>query len=299
MAIEGSVPVSSSADAAEAVAGGSTAVVPGAVAPGVAATGGRSTAMWLLPIAAFVEAFITILVMSSIGLIPPLVIFLVILVAIGALAISRPRPRVFIAGGIVLLAFVGLNLPFAVDGLIHPTGSSHAWTDIIAIVAGLAGAIAGFAAFIETRTRRPFVQAMRGPIGDVLLTLTIGMLVGTTYVSVLGFRALDGTAGLGVANDVVKAPTQTPVELDATGTAFAQKTLQLQTGPGTIYVVNTDSGPHTFDIDLNGRHLLYPVQAHSTTAVVLDLSTAGSYAYWCSIPGHRASMEGTLVVNAS
>ncbi len=299
MAIEGSAPVSRSADAAEAVAVESGAVAPGAVAPGAVATGGRSTAMWSLPIAAFVEAFITVLVMSSIGLIPPLVIFLVILVAIGALAISRPRPRIFIAGGIVLLAFVGLNLPFAVDGLIHPTGSSHAWTDIIAIVVGGAGAIAGFAAFIETRTGRPFVRAKRGPIGDVLLTLTIGVLVGTTYVSVLGFRALDGTAGLGVANDVVKAPTQAPVELDATGTAFAQKTLQLQTGSGTIYVVNTDAGPHTFDIDLNGRHLLYPVRAHSTTAVVLDLSTAGSYAYWCSIPGHRSSMEGTLVVNTS
>jgi plastocyanin len=255
--------------------------------------------MWLLPIAAFIEGIITIVVMSSIGFIPPLVIFLVILAAIGALAIVRPRPRVFIAGGIVLLLFVGLNFPFAVDGLIHPTGTSHAWTDIISVVVGGAGSIAGFAAFIETRRRKPVVRPTRGPIGGLLLTLTIGALMGTTYVSVLGFRALDGTAGLGVANDVVTAPTQVPVELDASGSAFAQKSLQLHTGPGTIYVVNTDAGPHTFDIDLNGHHLTYPVRAHSTTAVVLDLSTAGSYTYWCSIPGHRASMEGTLVVNPS
>jgi plastocyanin len=294
VAIEGSVPVSQLGDAAAAATVG-----PDVGAPGAIATGGRSTAMWLLPIAAFVEAFITILVMSSIGLIPPLVIFLVILVALGALAIARPRPRVFVAGGIVLLAFVGMNLPFAVDGLIHPTGSSHAWTDIIAIVAGGAGAIAGFAAFIETRTRKPVVRAMRGPIGETLLVLTVGALLGTTYVSALGFRALDGTAGLGVANGVVKAPTQIPVELDASGTTFMQKSLQLRRGPGTIYVVNTDATPHTFDIDLNGRHLLYPLRAGSTTAVVLDLSTAGSYTYWCSIPGHRAMMEGTLVVNGS
>jgi plastocyanin len=223
----------------------------------------------------------------------------VILVAIGALAIVRPRPGVFIAGGIVLLLFVGLNFPFAVDGLIHPTGTSHAWTDIISVVVGGAGSIAGFAAFIETRRRKPVVRPTLGPIGGLLLTLTIGALIGTTYVSVLGFRALDGTAGLGVANDVVTAPTQVPVELDASGSAFAQKSLQLHTGPGTIYVVNTDAGPHTFDIDLNGHHLTYPVRAHSTTAVVLDLSAAGSYTYWCSIPGHRASMEGTLVVSGS
>lgn len=261
--------------------------------------GTRSTAMWLLPIAAFVEAFITILVMSSIGFIPPLVIFLVILIVIGALAVARPRPRVFVAGGIVLLTFVGLNLPFAIDGLIHPTGTGHAWTDIIAVIVGGAGAIAGFGAFVETRARKPVVRAMRGPIGEILVILTIGALVGTTYVSVLGFRALDGTAGLGVANGVVKAPTQSPVELDARGTTFAQKSLQLHTGSGAIYVVNTDAVPHTFDIDLNGQHLLYPLRPGSTTAVVLDLSAAGSYTYWCSIPGHRASMEGTLVVSAS
>jgi plastocyanin len=255
--------------------------------------------MWLLPIAAFVESLITILVMSSIGFIPPLVIFLVILIAIGVLAIARPRPRVFVAGGILLLLFVSLNFPFAVEGLINPTGSSHAWTDIIAIVVGGAGAIAGFAAFVETRRGQPVVPAARGPIGGLLLTLTIGALLGTTYVSVLGFMTLDGTAGLGVANDVVTAPTQVPVELDASGSAFAQKSLQLHTGPGTIYVVNTDAGPHTCDIDLHGRHLVYPVRGNSTTAVVLDLSTPGSYTYWCSIPGHRASMEGTLVVNPS
>jgi plastocyanin len=257
----------------------------------------RSTAMWLLPIAAFVEALITINVMLSIGFIPPLVMFLVILVAIGALALARPGRRVFVIGGIVLLAFVALNFPFAVEGLIRPVGSSHAWTDIIAIVVGAAGAIAGFAAFLELRRREPVVRPLRSPIGEALLILVVGALMGTTYVSVLGFSALEGTPGLGVANGVLKAPTQTPAELDATGSTFSQKTLRLSAGPGTIYVVNADSGPHTFDIDLNGRHLSYPVPAHSTTAVVLDLTTAGSYGYWCAIPGHRASMEGTLEVN--
>ena len=58
-------------------------------------------------------------------------------------------------------------------------------------------------------------------------------------------------------------------------TTFSQKTLQLRTGPGTVYVVNADSGPHTFDIELNGRVLSYPVPARSTTAVVLDLGDGG------------------------
>jgi plastocyanin len=252
--------------------------------------------MWLMPIAALVEALITILVMSSIGFIPPLVVFLVILGAIAVLGFVRPGPRVFLIGGIVLAVFIAMNLPFAIDGLIHPIGTSHAWTDIVAIVVGIAGAIAGFAAFVELRRGQPVVRALGSPIGEALAILVVGVLVGTSYVSISGFRTLEGTPGLGVANGVITAPAQAPVELDAIGSTFSQKTLQLSTGPGTVYVVNADAGPHTFDIELNGRVLSYPVPARSTAAVVLDLAAAGRYTYWCAIPGHRSTMEGTLEV---
>jgi len=268
---------------------------PGSEGGGVVASGGRSTAMWLMPIAAIIEASITIDTMFSIGFIPPLVVFAVVLVVMAMLALARPRPWVFITGGILLLAFVAMNFPFIVDGLLHPIASSHAWTDIIAIVVGVAGAIAGFAAFAEQRRGQPVVRALRAPIGEALAILVVGVLIGTSYVSRSGFSALEDSPGLGVANGVLKAPNQDPVELDATGSVFTQKTLQLSTGPGTIYVVNADAGPHTFDVELNGHLLSYPVPAHSTTAVVLDLA-AGSYTYWCAIPGHRASMEGTLEV---
>ena len=266
---------------------------------GAVALGGRSTAMWVMPIAALIEGLITVLVMASIGFIPPLVVFLIVLVAIGAFALVRPGARVFLTGGIILLAFVGLNFPFALEGLIHPIGSSHAWTDIIALVVGIVGSISGFAAFVELRRSRPIVRPGASPIGEALAILVVGLLIGTTYVSLSGYGALESSSGLGVANGVSTAPTQAPVELDAAGSAFTQKALQLSTGPATIYVVNSDAGPHTFDIDLGGRHFLYPLPGRSTTAVVLDLTTAGTYAYWCSIPGHRATMEGTLTVGAS
>ena len=252
--------------------------------------------MWLMPIAAVAEALITIVVMSSIGFIPPLMAFLVVLVAIAVLGFARPRPRVFVTGGIVLAVFIAMNLPFAIDGLIHPIGTSHAWTDIIAIVVGVTGAIAGFAAFAELRRDKPAIRAFRAPIGEAMAILVVGVLVGTSYVSVSGFSTLEGTPGLGVANGVITAPAQAPVELDAAGSVFTQKVLQLSTGPATIYVVNADAGPHTFDIELNGRVLSYPVPARSTAAVVLDLAAAGRYTYWCAIPGHRSTMEGTLEV---
>jgi plastocyanin len=261
----------------------------------VLAFSARSTAMWLMPIAAVVEALLTIDTMLTLGFLPPFAVITVVLVSIAVLAFARPRPRIFVTGGIVLLAYTAMVLPFA-DGLIHPVGSSHAWTDIIAIVVGLAGAIAGFAAFVELRRSQPLVSAFSSPIGEALAILIVGVLLGTSYVSLSGFATLDGSPGLGVANGALTAPRQPPVELDARGSTFTQKTLQLTTGPGTIYVVNTDAVPHTFDIEIDGRQISYPVPVHSTAAVVLNLPKAGKYAYWCAIPGHRSTMEGTLEV---
>jgi hypothetical protein len=264
-------------------------------APATAAVSGRSTAMWLMPIAAFIEVLITVDVMLSIGFIPPLVVFVVALLAIAVLGLARARPWVFMTGGVLLLAFVAMNFPFIIDGLLHPIASRHAWTDMIAMGIGIAGAVAGFAAFGELRRGKPVVRALRAPIGEALAIILVGVLIGTSYVSRSGFSALQETSGLGVANGVLKAPTQAPVELDAMGTTFTQTALKLRTGPGTIYVVNSDAGPHTFDIELNGRVVSYPLPGRSTTAVVLDLA-AGRYRYWCAIPGHSSTMQGTLEV---
>jgi plastocyanin len=252
--------------------------------------------MWLMPIAAAIEALITMDVMRSIGFIPPLVGFLIVLIAIAVLGFARPGPRVFLVGGIALAVFITLNLPFVIDGLLHPIATAHAWTDIIALVVGIAGALAGFAVVVELRRDRPASRATRAPLGQAVAILVAGVLVGASYVSISGFSTLEHTPGLGVANGVVAAPAQPPVELDAVGSTFTQKTLQLSTGPGTIYVVNVDAVPHTFDVSIGGRLISYPIPARSTTAAVLDLPAAGTYTYWCAVPGHRATMEGSLEV---
>ena len=132
MALDGTLPATPADDA-------------GPTAAAVVTPDARSTAQWLMPIAALVEVLITINVMRSIGFIPPLVAFTVILAAIAVLGFARPGPRLYLVGGVVLLLFVALNLPFAIEGLIDPTGSSHAWTEIIAIVVGITGGIAGIA----------------------------------------------------------------------------------------------------------------------------------------------------------
>ena len=256
--------------------------------------------MWLMPIAALVEALITINVMRSIGFIPPLVVFVVLLAAIAVLGFARPGPRVFLVGGIVLLLFVGLNLPFAIEGLIDPIGTSHAWTDIIAIVAGITGAIAGFAAFVELRRGAPVVRAIAyaGSARRCSPSSWSGASSGTSYVSVRGFSALEGTPGLGVANGVLRHRPSLPSSWmrrldihpeDAPAEHRARAPSTWST-PTRLRTRSTSSS--------SGRVLSYPVPGHSTTAVVLDL-IPGSYTYWCAIPGHRSTMEGTLEVLGS
>ena len=87
---------------------------------------------------------------------------------------------------------------------------------------------------MELRRGQPAVPALRAPLGEALAILVAGVLVGTSFVSVSGFSTLEGTPGLGVANGVVAAPAQAPVELDAIGSAFTQKALRLSTGPGRV-----------------------------------------------------------------
>ena len=135
----------------------------------------RSAAMWLLPIAAVVEILITIQTMRSIGLVPPLVVFVVLLAAIAVLALVVPLdPRVFLVGGIVLLLFVATRISRSSSTgsctrsgrSTHGPTSSRSWRAL--------PALRGFAAFIALRRGAPVVRAMRIRIGEAMLIFVAG-----------------------------------------------------------------------------------------------------------------------------
>lgn len=78
--------------------------------------------------------------------------------------------------------------------------------------------------------------------------------------------------------------------------AFQPKTFAIPANtPTVITVINRGAVVHTFTIDALNVHSgdLAPGQ---TTTVTID-APAGSYTYYCAIPGHRqAGMVGTLTV---
>jgi plastocyanin len=258
----------------------------------------RSLAMWALPVFAAVQIVIMLDVLRQ-AFIPPLVVFSALTMVSLIAVLVRPGRWTYLAGGIVLILVTAGNAPIIIDGIIHPVASDHQWKETLALVIGVAGAIAGIAAFIEARGSAVVVPPLRSPWGEAALVLTVGALVGATVIGLFAYAEVQASSGSGVANGVASAPSQAPVELTAQSSQFAQHSLQLNSGAGTVYVVNRDNTPHTFDIDLAGKHYSYPIPAKSTVAVVMNLS-AGRYTYYCAISGHRANgMEGTLSVSAN
>lgn len=95
---------------------------------------------------------------------------------------------------------------------------------------------------------------------------------------------------------MAEAPTVTGVET-AQDIKFAETTLSMKNGevPG-LFVINKDESAHTFDIEALNIHVALP--AHSTTAVAIKPTAAGTLQFYCAIPGHRdAGMAGTLTVS--
>ena len=94
-------------------------------------------------------------------------------------------------------------------------------------------------------------------------------------------------------------PTQAPsggeaVSVNAAITGFDPSELEAHEGTVTVTYNNVDAIPHDFAVDeLGVKELVDP----NTSADISFEASPGTYAFYCSIPGHReAGMEGTLTV---
>ncbi len=84
--------------------------------------------------------------------------------------------------------------------------------------------------------------------------------------------------------------------ITATDLAFEPTDLSLPAGTTDLTLVNEGAAEHDVTVDELGLEV-YAAPGETTTESV-DLE-AGSYTFYCSIPGHReAGMEGTLTVES-
>jgi nitrite reductase (NO-forming) len=114
-----------------------------------------------------------------------------------------------------------------------------------------------------------------------------GLVLGASLVAAI---PRGGAAGVGA-----EVLADLPV-VAAAGVRFEQAELRAQVGETVaLRLENRDAAGHSFDIDeLNVHVAIVPGEP---TLALFRPAAAGTYTYYCAVPGHReAGMQGTLVV---
>ena len=112
-------------------------------------------------------------------------------------------------------------------------------------------------------------------------------------VAIIAFLPLAACGGGGNP-----APAPLVVNLKAEDIKYDATTLTAKVGqPVTVNIQNAGALEHSFVIDqLNVK--LEHIQAGQTSSVTFTATAAGTYEFYCDVPGHKAAgMKGTLTVN--
>lgn len=115
----------------------------------------------------------------------------------------------------------------------------------------------------------------------------------TAVAGVLGL----GLAACGGGGDTATEDVEADVHVRGT-TALAFEPSELEAEAGTISIALTSEGSLVHDVVVEEAGNTEVVEARGGTEVgTIDLD-AGTYTFYCSVPGHRtAGMEGTLTVS--
>ncbi|HEU5101902.1 MAG TPA: cupredoxin domain-containing protein [Roseiflexaceae bacterium] len=229
---------------------------------------------------------------TSIGF-DPLVsgfVLLALSIATGVIVGWRWAPLLGALWSILLLAAFG---PFMIYDLTHPAVFDHFALAVPVVAFLVATVVAGIGATVQhERSRRrpdPTTEPRQAPRW---LLAFLGALTGLCLGALVVASLEAGTSGGGVsAEALAKLPA-----LATLPNTFDHTELRAKVGETVaLRLENQDTQSHSFDIDEFTVHTLLP--AGATNLALFTASTAGTYAFYCSIPGHReAGMVGTLIV---
>jgi Cupredoxin-like domain len=201
---------------------------------------------------------------------------------------ARRRGWFWMAGAILAVVVLVLNVRHIPYDLAHPAVTGPYLITILVVPGAIAAIVGGVAAFLEVRRGRASWQRS-GRAGWVSVAI-IGIVVGAAVTSLLAGQASAGGGG------VTEVPTVTGV-LTVEKIRFTDSVLRMRNGQILgLFVTNEDGIDHSFDIDSLGIHVQLP--ANSTTAIAIKPTGSGNLEFYCSVPGHRdAGMVGTISVD--
>lgn len=159
---------------------------------------------------------------------------------------------------------------------------------LVALLA--AGYIMAMAFFVEARRRIP-----PRTLGVALALGLIGLVGAGAVASAAGVREVEhaqegGEAAGGEGGGDPNEPLFVAVDIE-----YAQAPQALPPGDVDVTLDNQGSIEHNVVIEERGDELILEAGGGSTDEATVALE-AGEYTYYCDVPGHRATMEGTLTV---
>jgi plastocyanin len=89
------------------------------------------------------------------------------------------------------------------------------------------------------------------------------------------------------------------VEIDADPTGqlkFLASSATAKPGKVTLRSINKSSTPHDIAVEGNGVNQIGPVVQNGGVSTVTTTLKPGVYVFYCSVPGHKATMQGKLTV---
>jgi plastocyanin len=107
-----------------------------------------------------------------------------------------------------------------------------------------------------------------------------------------------GSSGGGTSTPPPSGGQVVEIPISDSGFSFTKTTATASAGTVTLSAVNPQSSPHDISIKGNGVDEQGNQVSGGGTSTVTATLKAGTYEYYCSVPGHEAAgMKGTLTVN--
>jgi plastocyanin len=216
-------------------------------------------------------AWVIIITLASGEIIPPVVIIAAAFIVAWGFTRWRPNRITFGVFGGIGLATVLMNIPFVLGDLSHPESAFGFSTTLLTLLASILAVLVGIAAWRSLSER----TASRATVAAGAI-LVVGIAVSTILA-------------LGVEDDPTEAGD---IRLSADTAEWTPESLSATAGSVAVYVDNLDPIRHTFAIDALDLEVELPA---STGRRIEFTASAGSYEFFCTVPGHE-NMVGTIVV---
>lgn len=222
-------------------------------------------------VAVAIAAWVILVTLATGEIIPPVVIIAAAFIVAWGFTRWRPNRITFGVFGGIGLATVLTNVPFVLEDLSHPESAFGFSTTLLTLLASILAVLVGITAWRSLSER----TASRATVAAGAI-LVVGIAVSTILA-------------LGLEDDPAEAGD---IPLSADAAEWVPESLNATAGTVAVYVENLDPIRHTFAIDALDLEVELPA---STGRRIEFTAPAGSYEFFCTVPGHE-NMVGTIEV---